>query len=239
MNWINIHTSTISSPEFKGAEDYEQAAWILLLAWCCDQENSGVITGAKEWKPKKWQTVCGVSHKVVMEESELYHFDGDDLHVHFYPIEHQDKAKTSRENGKRGGRPKKTQQDTQDKPSGIPSGVPKSNPDPNPNINKNNIRELNKMKQECESKESKPTQQDVVDYLLSKMPDVNPEWTPDRINRAGASLYENWLENKWRDGNNKPIVNWKLKAKNAVIHYKPWNFGSTQQTSTPQTSFRI
>ena len=229
MNWINIHTSTISSPEFKGAEDKEQAAWILLLAWCCDQENSGVIKDAKSWKPKKWQTVCGVSSEVVYDESELWHFEGDDLHVHFYPIEHQEKAKTSRENGKRGGRPKKTQQDTQEKPSGIPNPKPKSNPDPNPNIKKDKERELNKMKQvaslvkrrestkwsDKEIKQFKkvdPSQED-IDFLISK------DYSNHQYRRRDLiTLLNNWSGEL--DRMNQPTF-------------------SQQQTSTPQTTFRI
>lgn len=49
-------------------------------------------------------------------ENELYHFDGDNLIVFGYPHEIQEtlktKRKTARENGKLGGRPKKTHVET-------------------------------------------------------------------------------------------------------------------------------
>ena len=86
----------------------------------------------------------------------------------------------------------------------------------------------------------RPTQDEVIDYLLDKMPQVNPDWTPERIKRAGSSMYEDWVENKWRDGNNKPIKNWKSKSKNVITNKKPWNFGaSNQQQPQQQTIYRI
>jgi len=32
--------------------------------------------------------------------------------------------------------------------------------------------------------------------------------------------YEAWVENKWRDGNNKPIKNWKTKLSNTMPYFK-------------------
>ncbi len=95
------------------------------------------------------------------------------------------------------------------------------------------IRKKERKKERKEEK-PKPTQDEIIDYLLTKMPEVNPEWTPERIKRAGASMYEDWVDNGWKDGNNKPIVNWKSKAKNTLAYKKPWNFGSTQQQTSSQ-----
>ena len=109
MHWINIHTETLRGEEFVGAEPLERATWLSLLGWCCAQENSGRIEGGAKWTSRKWQQICGVTLEEVQTESQLYEFDGDDLIVHFYPLEHQEKAAASRVNGKKGGRPKKTQ----------------------------------------------------------------------------------------------------------------------------------
>ena len=108
MHWINIHTETLRGEEFLGAEPLERATWLSLLGWCCAQENSGTITGCGDWSSRKWQQICGVTLEEVNTTSQLYEFDGSNLIVHFYPLEHQEKAEASRVNGKKGGRPKKT-----------------------------------------------------------------------------------------------------------------------------------
>lgn len=112
MEYMNIPTALFSSPEFIGAEPVQRATWIALLAWCCTQENGGIIEGCRTWGMRRWMQTCGVMDKEVMVGGELYHFDGDDLVVFGYPGGVQEllerKRVIARENGKLGGRPKKT-----------------------------------------------------------------------------------------------------------------------------------
>jgi hypothetical protein len=70
-----------------------------------------------------------------------------------------------------------------------------------------------------ESKESKPS----IDEFLSFCKD-------DMIkNGMNFSLYEyslkskfsSWVENNWKDGNNKPIKSWKSKIRNTIPFLKP------------------
>ena len=112
MEYMNIPTALFSSPEFIGAEPVQRATWIALLAWCCTQENGGVIEGCRTWGMRRWMQTCGVMDKEVMAGGELYHFVGDDLVVFGYPGGVQEllerKRVIARENGKLGGRPRKT-----------------------------------------------------------------------------------------------------------------------------------
>jgi hypothetical protein len=110
MHWINIHTETLRGEEFVGAEPLERATWLSLLGWCCAQENSGRIESCSDWTTRKWQQLCGITLEEVQIKSALYTFDGSDLIVHFYPIEQQESVAAKRENGKKGGRPKKIKQ---------------------------------------------------------------------------------------------------------------------------------
>ncbi len=116
MEFINIPTALFSSPEYIGAEPVQRATWISLLAWCCEQENGGVIEGCRSWGMRRWMQTCGVTDQEINVENELYHFDGDHLIVFGYPHEIQEtlkvKRNTARENGKLGGRPKKTNVET-------------------------------------------------------------------------------------------------------------------------------
>ena len=107
MEFINIPTALFSSPEYIGAEPIQRATWISLLAWCCEQENGGIIEGCRSWGMRRWMQTCGVTDQEINEENELYHFDGDNLVVFGYPheiqISVQTRRKTARENGKLGG----------------------------------------------------------------------------------------------------------------------------------------
>ena len=53
--------------------------------------------------------------------------------------------------------------------------------------------------------------------------------------------YESWIENNWKDGNNKPIINWKTKLKATIIYFKPDNNGKqfTKLTADEQLAKRF
>ena len=111
MNWLNINTTTLDSPEFLGADPIQRAAWLCLLRYCAGQENGGVITNCAEWKDRQWQQVVRVTLDEVNQPCQLYSWKGLDLVVSFYPCDKETEVKEKRlraaENGKMGGRPKK------------------------------------------------------------------------------------------------------------------------------------
>lgn len=118
MNWLNIHTDVLRSEEYLGADPIERATWLSLLGWCATQENGGCITGATNWKDRKWQQVCGITKAEVDLESELYEFIKQDLHVHHYPNEAEKAVVAKRLAGKKGGRPPKKPKKQESKPHG-------------------------------------------------------------------------------------------------------------------------
>jgi hypothetical protein len=112
MDWLNLHTSTLDSPEFVGSSPVERSTWLCLLRFCIGQENSGRIVGGRTWKDRQWQQLARVTLREVSVSCGLWKWDGDDLIVGFYPGEKENEVKTRREvarkNGLRGGRPEKT-----------------------------------------------------------------------------------------------------------------------------------
>jgi hypothetical protein len=48
------------------------------------------------------------------------------------------------------------------------------------------------------------------------------------------SKYESWVDNGWKDGNDKPIKNWKTKLKNTLPYLKPLNTTANGATGTKQ-----
>lgn len=111
MEWLNLHSSVLDSPEFVGEEPVNQATWLKLQRFCIGQENGGRIEGCREWKDRKWQQLVRVTKREAETDSELWEWDGDDLVVLFYPIEKESEVRTkrevARENGAKGGRPRK------------------------------------------------------------------------------------------------------------------------------------
>lgn len=103
MNWLNIHTSTLRSPEVIGSSPVERATWLLVLAHCVEQENGGKIEGALAWKCRQWQQTCGVTLREIRASSRLLRFDGDDLICNFYPHSKEEEVKNKREAGRAGG----------------------------------------------------------------------------------------------------------------------------------------
>lgn len=55
-----------------------------------------------------------------------------------------------------------------------------------------------------------PTREEFIHYCLSKKSDVDPV-------HAGLK-YDAWVENGWKDGNGKPVKNWKSKLINTIPH---------------------
>lgn len=108
MNFLNLHTDFLRSVDYLGAEPLERATWLNLMAWCATQENGGIIPGAADWKDRKWMQLCGITREEAHLESELYHFDeAGNMVVNHYPTEKENEVRANRENGKKGGRPKK------------------------------------------------------------------------------------------------------------------------------------
>lgn len=125
MEWLNLHASVLDSVEFVGSEPVEQATWLKLLRFSIGQENGGRIAGCGAWKDRKWQQLTRCTKREVAEACDLWTWDGEDLVVSFYPVEKETEVKANRENGKKGGRPRKeTQTGTQKKPPGYESDNP-------------------------------------------------------------------------------------------------------------------
>ena len=106
MDWINLHTSTLDSAEFIGADPTCRATWLCLLRYCCGQENGGRVVDCASWSDRRWQQLARVTKREVTTASDLWTWDGNDLVVWEYPTEKEEEVARNRENGRLGGRPK-------------------------------------------------------------------------------------------------------------------------------------
>lgn len=103
MEWFQIFSSDLGSPDFVLSKESVRGTWISLLAYCCAQENGGRIAGAREWPAAAWPQLCRVQAKSVAADSLLWQWDGSDLVVKYYPAKSAERCVANRENGRKGG----------------------------------------------------------------------------------------------------------------------------------------
>jgi hypothetical protein len=104
MEWLNIHSSTLSSDEFLDSPADDQAAWVLISSYCANQENGGRITGAKLWDDQKCMRALKVPRDRLKDQAFLWSWEGDDLLIAFYPIEQEEILRKKRGGAALGGR---------------------------------------------------------------------------------------------------------------------------------------
>lgn len=116
MEFLNLHSSTLDSPEVIGAEPIDRGTWLMLARYCIGQENGGIIRGLADWKDRKCQQILRVTRAELRRRSDLWTWHGPDLHVVHYPADKEAIVRTKREiaktNGATGGRPKKNPYET-------------------------------------------------------------------------------------------------------------------------------
>ena len=104
MMYFTLRISTLRSPEYIGSEPTARATWLNLLAYCCEQENGGIIPACSGWKDRQWQQTCGITLAEAQEQSPLWRWEGQDVVVAFYPADKQAEIQAKREAGRRGGK---------------------------------------------------------------------------------------------------------------------------------------
>ncbi len=87
MLWFMFETSNLRAAEFVHSSEKARLAWVLLLAYCAEQENGGLIAGAATWNDAQWMTICGVRRAVVLAAAPLLKIQGDNVKVWNYPKE--------------------------------------------------------------------------------------------------------------------------------------------------------
>lgn len=100
MDWLNLHTSTLDSPQFIGCDPIDRATWLCLLRYCAGQENGGVISDCQDWTDRKWQQCARVTFDEVRRLSALWEWKAGTLHVWAYPKDKEELVKTLRVRGK-------------------------------------------------------------------------------------------------------------------------------------------
>lgn len=81
---------------------------------------------------------------------------------------------------------------------------------------RNAIKESKGKKKKVKESKDIPTQFDFLTYCYQLL-----EGRYAGLEFALKEKYKAWVDNDWKDGYNKPIVNWKTKIGNTIPHLKP------------------
>lgn len=123
----------LENEAFGCAETVDIGIWMRLMRYCCVQENSGRIRGAKEWDDRKWMHLCSLQKAEVARKSDLWAWRGHELFVHHFPAKSLSTVRRLRRqsadaNKSRWGN-KAPNREQESVPHGIPSGTAKGTPD--------------------------------------------------------------------------------------------------------------
>jgi hypothetical protein len=198
MNWLNLQTSVIRSPEYVGCDPIQRATWLNLMIYCVEQENGGVIPGAASWKDRRWQQTCGVTKSEADDQCELWSFDGDNLTLWGYPVEKQEEIQRNRESGHRGGKARSDAKIEAAKANGSKGGRPKTQAEtqakPKQNPSENPTERNRKEKEEKETLPPTPrgdASESEEDFYEENMPTANAQSMLELEKRV-QSLKSGW-----------------------------------------------
>ena len=69
---------------FKRVSEAEFGRYMLLCLYCAQSDlDDGIIKNCKNWKKTDWIIAAGVK-KTPADDTQLWHWEGEDLHLHFY-----------------------------------------------------------------------------------------------------------------------------------------------------------
>lgn len=77
-------TSLSAIGTFKRVSEAEFGRYMLLCLYCAQSDlDDGIIKNCKNWRKTDWIIATGVK-KTPTDDTQLWHWEGEDLHLHFY-----------------------------------------------------------------------------------------------------------------------------------------------------------
>jgi hypothetical protein len=237
------------------ASPHELGTWLTLMMFCCQNENGGRIEGARTWTPKQWYT-NGLDP--IDAESQLWTWDGNDLIVGYYPMKSERRAKASRSNGCKGGRPKKNLAQNLDQNLGnnlggnldnnlaqnldsavamgeTIEGVSNKTVVSNNSVNQPNLTPIEK-ENNIKEKESPlpfpiPQSAEEVQSYLESLPEH-----PQDTRRCAVQYFMRMANANWTTKSGEPITNWTHHVK---LFAERWiQYESPKRTTPTSASVR-
>lgn len=103
MDYWNVDVRNIRSGMMADLSLEEVGAWTRVSSYCVDQENKGLIKGARSWSDVRWMQTTGVPRELIHRCEGLFQWEGDDLRVWEYPVRQEIAYRKKKKTGSKGG----------------------------------------------------------------------------------------------------------------------------------------
>lgn len=228
MQWLNIELSVLENEAFGCADTAHLGAWLRLMRYCCIQENSGRIKGAKEWPDRKWMHLFRLTKAEIDQNTELWEWKDDELRVLFFPIVQLNKVKRLRSQSAKANETRWGKRPAKSDPVSIPSGMPDGKPNGNPDLEngtpecKGNSKGKSNSKGKGNSKGKAPGQSpdgsgQKPHSLLEALSYFSQQEAPESLARK---FYAHYRANGWKQGGHTPIASWPDQADKWICDYR-------------------
>jgi hypothetical protein len=184
MQYLNIPTAFLRSPEYIAAEPTARATWLSLIGYCAEQENGGIIAACAAWKDRQWQQTAGVTLEETKMICSLWEWQGDSIILFGYPSDKEAMVRSKRQAGTQGGRAK-----TQAKTQAARQNGAKHNPSTTQATTQGNRKERKRKERKTEASvpaASSTGQADLPDFPPTATPPPKPKSERDAIKDALA-----------------------------------------------------
>lgn len=74
--------------------------WFLLISYCHEQMNGGMVKCCHEWPDCMWQRIAGTTAAAIAQESPLWHFSSMVLVIHHYDQQAEDSYRKKQRMGR-------------------------------------------------------------------------------------------------------------------------------------------
>lgn len=224
MNYLNLETSVLHSPEYIGCKPVARATWLNVMMWCAGQENGGRIAGAKQWGSRQWQQTCGVTLNEVNLSAPLLAWDGDDLVAWRYPLDREDDVRRNRELGRKGGLAKAKNL------AGAKANA--TSEPPNPAV------AIAPTKRNGKEEEGKEKEEEGKDTASTSGGPSRHTW----LARVQSLGHREWWEKKWFSAEKtgwmsgrSPITNWEAHQDSQMLYFRSFEREQAAKNTPPDT----
>lgn len=167
---------------------------LLLLLYCAEKVNGGVIEGARNWTRKKWKNETLLDEIPRKNQPNFWHFSQENLIVEAYDAEAENVAISKRKSGA-------SAREKQLKSAGYPAGYPTADTE----------KEKEYIDDDDDSGQARrPENIHEVEQFLKK---YGQHMSPEQVGKCAADFWELNEERRWTDSTGEPLRNWKGAAR--------------------------
>ena len=192
LEWTKVYPAQRSS--IANLSRADAGRLFLLILYCAEKVNGGVIEGARNWTRKQWKNETLLDEILSKNQPNFWHFSGENLIVDAYDAEAENATISKRKDGIEG-------REKQLKNSGYPAGDTDKDTDKDKTIfdDDDDTGQARRAKNLFE----------VEEFLRSHEKHMSRE----QVDACAADFWRMNEERGWTDSNGEPLRNWQGAAR--------------------------